>query len=83
MRKPTICVCENKDADQLCGNRKADLLLCFCNMDSTIPLLFQSLAILCACSAQFVSDLFKNHIVGFLMEWLNYALVGSMALSRL
>ena len=24
MRKPTICVCENKDADQLRGNREAD-----------------------------------------------------------
>ena len=22
MRKPTICICENKDADQLCGNRE-------------------------------------------------------------
>ena len=21
MRKPTFCICENKDADQLCGNR--------------------------------------------------------------
>ena len=24
MRKPTFCICENKDADQLCGNREAD-----------------------------------------------------------
>ena len=24
MRKPTICICENKDADQLRGNREAD-----------------------------------------------------------
>ena len=24
MRKPAFCICENKDADQLCGNRKAD-----------------------------------------------------------
>ena len=24
MRKPTICICENKDVDQLCGNREAD-----------------------------------------------------------
>ena len=24
MRKTTICICENKDADQLCGNREAD-----------------------------------------------------------
>ena len=24
MRKPTFCICENKDPDQLRGNRKAD-----------------------------------------------------------
>ena len=24
MKKPTICICENKDADQLRGNREAD-----------------------------------------------------------
>ena len=29
MRKPTICLCENKDADQLRGNREADQRLCF------------------------------------------------------
>ena len=36
IRKPTICICENKDADQLCSN------LCFHNMDSTIPLIPKS-----------------------------------------
>ena len=30
MRKPTICICENKDADQLRGYREADLRLCLC-----------------------------------------------------
>ena len=40
--KPTICICENKDADQLCGNREADLRLCFRYMDSTLPLLLKS-----------------------------------------
>ena len=25
MRKPAICICENKDADRLCGSREADL----------------------------------------------------------
>ena len=39
MRKPTICICENKDADQLRGNREADQRLCFRYLDSTIPLL--------------------------------------------
>ena len=29
MRKPVFCLCENKDADQLCGSRKADQHLCF------------------------------------------------------
>ena len=39
MRKPTFCICENKDADQLRGNREADQHLCFRYTDSTIPLL--------------------------------------------
>ena len=38
MRKPTFCLCENKDADQLRGNREADQRLCFRFIDSTIPL---------------------------------------------
>ena len=40
--KPTICICENKDADQLRGNREADQRLCFRYSDSTIPLLLKS-----------------------------------------
>ena len=39
MRKPTFCICENKDADQFRGNREADQRLCFRYIDSTIPLL--------------------------------------------
>ena len=40
MGKPTICIGENKDADQLRGNRKADQRLCFRYTVSTIiPLL--------------------------------------------
>ena len=42
MRKPAFCLCENKDADQLRGNREADQRLCFRNTDSTIPLLHKS-----------------------------------------
>ena len=34
MRKPDFCICENKDADQLCGNRTADQRLCFRYTDS-------------------------------------------------
>ena len=39
MRKPAICKCENKDADQLRSNCAADQRLCFRYTDSTIPLL--------------------------------------------
>ena len=42
VRKPTICICENKDADQLRGNREADQRLCFRYLDSKIPLLSKS-----------------------------------------
>ena len=51
MRKPAFCICKNKDADQLRGDREADQLrgdreadqrLCFCYTDSTIPLLPKS-----------------------------------------
>ena len=42
MGKPTICICENKDADQLRGNREADQHLCFRYSDSTLPLLLNS-----------------------------------------
>ena len=37
MRKPSFCICKNKDADQLCGNRTADQPLCFRYIASTIP----------------------------------------------
>ena len=37
VRKPTICMGENKDADQLRGNREADQRLCFRYTDSTFP----------------------------------------------
>ena len=42
MRKPAFCICENKDADQLRGNREADQRLCFRYTDTTIPLLPKS-----------------------------------------
>ena len=42
MRKPTFCICENKDADQLRGDREADQRLCFRYIDSTIPPLSKS-----------------------------------------
>ena len=42
MRKPGFCICENKDEDQLRGNREADQRLCFRYSDSMILLLSKS-----------------------------------------
>ena len=42
MGKPTICIGENKGADQLHGNREADQRLCFRYTDGTLPLLPKS-----------------------------------------
>ena len=64
MRKLAFCICENKDADQLRGNREADQRL-FRYIDCTIPLLpkseiFKPLAIFCGCAARFVWALVGN-----------------------
>ena len=42
MRKRDYCLCENKGADQLRGNREADQRLCFRYTDSIFPLLLIS-----------------------------------------
>ena len=42
MRKPIFCIFENKDADQLRGNREADQRHCFRYTVSTIPVLSKS-----------------------------------------
>ena len=65
MRKPTFCICENKDADQLRRNPEADQHLCFRHTDSAIPLLpkskvFKPLAVFSDCAVRFVSDLVGN-----------------------
>ena len=65
MRKPDFYICEKKDADQLCSNCADDQRLCFLYIDSTMPLLpkigsFNSLAIVCGCTAGFVSGLVGN-----------------------
>ena len=39
MRKSNFCLCENKGADQLCGNCEADQHLYFRCTDSTFSLL--------------------------------------------
>ena len=38
MRKQAFCICENKDTDQIRGNREADQHPSFLYTDSTIPL---------------------------------------------
>ena len=64
MRKRDFCLCENKGADQLRGNREADQRLCFRYSDSTIPLLLKSdfklLAFFCDYTGRFMSDLVGN-----------------------
>ena len=42
VRKPTICIGENKCADQFRGNHEADQRLCFRHTDSTISPLLKS-----------------------------------------
>ena len=65
VRKPAFCICENKDADQLRGNREADQRLCFryidnCNPSASYIRNFKPLAIVCGCTAWFVWDLVGN-----------------------
>ena len=75
MGKPTICLGENKGADQLRSYCEADQRLCFRCTYSTIPSstlakYFKPLPCLCGCTDRFVSDLIGTQIVGFLMCWL-------------
>ena len=76
-RNPTICICENKDADQLCSNCTADHRLCFRYTDSTISLLLKSeISSFQPASVTVQADLSQTwselQIVGFLMRRLNY-----------
>ena len=64
MRKPIICIDENKDADQLRGHREADQRLCFRYSDSTLPLLLKSKissSLLCLYSSVCVGPVRKPH----------------------
>ena len=80
MRKPAFCISENKDADQLRGNRKSDQRLCFRYIDSTIPLLpkykISSLYIFCGCTVRFVWDLVGNPEDRFSQNEAHMSLVG-------
>ena len=70
MGKPTIYIGENKDADQLRGNREADQRLCFRYSDSTIPLLLKSeISSIWPASVTVQPDLCQT-CVGFPTRWL-------------
>ena len=60
MRKPAFCICEIKDADQLCGYHAADQRLQFCYIVQSLYFLFKCLASFSGCTAQFVWDLVGN-----------------------
>ena len=80
MRKPTFCICKNKDADQLGSNCTADQGLCFRYMDSTIPLLPKSEISSLKPSSVAVQpglclNLFETPKTGFLMTQLNLHLL--------
>ena len=75
MRKPDFCLCENKDADQLCSNCTADQRLCFHETDSTIPLLVESeISSILPSSVTVQTDLCQTWSetlkTSFLMTWL-------------
>ena len=79
MRKPTICIGENKGADQLRSNCEADQRLCFRYTDSTISLLLKSeISSFWPASVTAQPGLCQTwsepQIVGFLMHRLKYFL---------
>ena len=71
MGKATICIGENKGADQLHSNCQADQCLFFAArivqflyfINPKFPA-----SVFCDCTAWFVSDLVGTHIVGFLIH---------------
>ena len=77
MRKPTFCKCEDKDADQIRGDREADQRPMFSlhrhYNPSTLKIRnLKPLVTFCSCTAWFVSDRVGNQNVGFLMMRLNF-----------
>ena len=66
-----ICICKNKGADQLCGYCEADVCLCFCYTDCTIPLLLKSKisSFFSDCTGWFVSGQEANPYYWFSHAW--------------
>ena len=86
VRKPTICMGENKDADQLRGNREADQRLCFRYTDSTFPpLLIPKISRFWVSSVTVQAGLCwtwsETQIVGFVMHRLKFELCSVIQLS--
>ena len=72
MRKLDFCICENKEADQLCGSREADQRLCFRYMDSTIPLLSKFKIARLKPSSMAVQPGFLSDLVGYPEDWFSH-----------
>ena len=68
MRKSAFWICKNKGAD----NRTADQRLCFCYIDSSVPLSFKPLIIFYGCKDWFVSDLVGNNGDRFSRDMANW-----------
>ena len=86
VRKPDFCICENKDADQLRGDREADQRLCFRYTDSTIPVLPKSLISSLKPSSVAVQPGLcvtrsKTQKTGFLRTRLNYHKIYTISVS--
>ena len=80
MRKPAVCIRENRGADQLCGNCTADQRLCFHYIDSTVPQLPKSEVSCLLPSAVDVQPGLcrawsETPKIGFLTTWLIYMLL--------
>ena len=76
MNERNVCLCENKGADQLHGNRKADQRLCFHYTDSTIPLPLKSeISSFYPSSVAAQAGLCRTWLgtpkIGFVVSWLN------------
>ena len=77
MRKPAFCMCKNKGADQIRGNREADQRLCFRYIESTIPLLpiykISSIKPSCVVAQPGLSGAWSETTkTGFLTTWLKW-----------
>ena len=65
MRKPVLCICENKAADQLSVTAHLISAFVFASTQIAQPLFFMNfkpLEVFCDCTARFVSDLVGNPV---------------------